>query len=169
MRFQPLLEIVPNREIRARSSALHKLPGAAHGATVEVGRPPGGPPGRPDHDLTNAVFVDPPLVPDLLERPALDYALSHRPRPHRHCGLFGLQGGGPLPGQLELALGAPEMPLGPQNPRINAPCFLSAFASCVSAARTFGSDAGSPCASDSITSCLIPPVKADRAASVKCF
>ena len=23
---------------------------------VEVGRPPGGPPGRPDHDLTNAVF-----------------------------------------------------------------------------------------------------------------
>ncbi len=82
------------------------------------GRPPGGPPGCPDHDLTNAVFIDPPLVPDLLERPALDHALSHRPRPHRHCCLFGLQGGGPLPSQLELALGALEMPFGPQNPGI---------------------------------------------------
>ena len=54
----------------------------------------------------------------MLERPALDYALSHRPRPHRHSGLFGLLGGGPLPCQLELALGAPEVPLGPQNPGI---------------------------------------------------
>ena len=71
---------------------------------------------RPRSD--EPVFVDPPLVPDLLERPALDYSLSHRPRPHRYSGLFGLQGGGPLPSQFELPLGAPEVPLGPQNPGI---------------------------------------------------
>jgi hypothetical protein len=63
----------------------------------------------------------------------LGYSLSHRPRPHRHSALFGLKGGGPLPGQLELALGAPAMPLGPQTPALALAIASWAFANRCSA------------------------------------
>ena len=74
--FNRSSKLCPIAKFAARSSALHKLPSAALGATVEVWLSTRRPPGRPDHDLTNAVFIDPPLVSDSAgARLALDYAL----------------------------------------------------------------------------------------------